>query len=72
MTCGKWTIRLVSVAVVYPNAIFTVVIWGSDRPKFGDPEEEYLSKRICVTGKVSDYKGVPEIVAYGPSQIKIQ
>ncbi|MGA8489682.1 MAG: hypothetical protein WB711_04620 [Terriglobales bacterium] len=55
----------------YPNQIFTVLIWGSDRPKFGDPEEEYRSKRICVTGKISDYKGVPEIVAYEPSQIKV-
>ena len=56
----------------YPTQIFTVLIWGSDRPKFGDPEEAYRSKRICVTGKISDYKGAPEIVAYEPSQIKIQ
>jgi hypothetical protein len=56
----------------YPNQIFTVLIWGSDRPKFGDPEETYRSKHICVTGKISDYKGVPEIVAYEPSQIKVQ
>ena len=56
----------------YPNQIFTVLIWGSDRPKFGDPEEAYRSKHICVTGKMSDYKGVPEIVAYEPSQIKVQ
>ena len=56
----------------YPNQIFTVLIWGSDRPKFGDPEEAYRSKRICVTGKISDYKGVPEIVAFEPTQIRIQ
>jgi hypothetical protein len=56
----------------YPNQIFTVLIWGSDRPKFGDPEEAYRSKRICATGKISDYKGVPEIVAYEPSQIKVE
>jgi len=56
----------------YPNQIFTVVIWGGDHPKFGDPEEAYRSKRICVTGKVTDYKGVPEIVAHEPLQIKIQ
>ena len=54
----------------YPNQIFTVLIWGSDRPKFGDPEEAYRSKHICVTGKISDYKGVPEIVAREPEQIK--
>ena len=56
----------------YPNQIFTVLIWGSDRPKFGDPEEAYRSKHICVTGKITDYKGVPEIIAYEPSQIKLQ
>jgi micrococcal nuclease len=56
----------------YPDQIFTVLIWGSDRPKFGDPEERYRNKRICATGEIADYKGVPEIVAYEASQIKIQ
>lgn len=56
----------------YPNQIFTVVIWGSERPKFGDPEETYRGKRICVAGKISLYRGVPEVIAYGPSQISIQ
>lgn len=56
----------------YPNQVFTVLIWGSDRAKFGDPEETYRDKHICVTGKIRGYKGVPEIVAYEPSQIKIQ
>jgi len=54
---------------LYPNQIFTVLIWGSDRPKFGDPEEAYRGKRI---GKISDYKGVPEIIASKPAQIKVQ
>lgn len=56
----------------YPNQIFTVLIWGSDRPKFGDPDKMYRSKHICVTGKISDYKGVPEIVAYEQSQITVR
>ncbi|HEV2172121.1 MAG TPA: hypothetical protein VGR71_01065, partial [Nitrospira sp.] len=47
----------------YPNQVFTILIWGSDRSKFGDPETSYRGKRICVTGKISDYKGGPEIVA---------
>src|SRR5690348_6905740 len=46
----------------YPNQIFTVVIWGSNRAKFVSPETEYKEKRICVTGKITDYRGVPEIV----------
>jgi DNA/RNA endonuclease YhcR with UshA esterase domain len=56
----------------YPNQIFTVLIWGTNRPKFRDPEEAYRGKHICVTGKISDYKGAPEIIAYEPSQIKVQ
>jgi DNA/RNA endonuclease YhcR with UshA esterase domain len=56
----------------YPNQIFAVLIWGTNRPKFGDPEEAYRGKHICVTGKISDYKGAPEIIAYEPSQIKVQ
>src|SRR5271157_686670 len=48
----------------YPNQIFTVLVWGSDRPKFGDPADMYRNKHICVTGKIGDYKGVPEVVAY--------
>jgi DNA/RNA endonuclease YhcR with UshA esterase domain len=56
----------------YPNEMFTVLIWGSDRSKFGEPEETYKSKHICVTGKISAYKGTPEIVAYEPAQIKVQ
>src|ERR1700722_8794431 len=36
----------------YPNEIFTVLIWGSDRSKFGDPDQNYRKKRICATGNV--------------------
>lgn len=56
----------------YPNQIFTILIWGSDRPKFGRPEETYRGKSICVTGKIKEYRGVPEIIAYEPAQIKVQ
>jgi hypothetical protein len=56
----------------YPNQIFTIVIWGSDRQKFGNPESTYSNKRVCVTGKITDYKRVPEIAAYEPTQIRIQ
>jgi hypothetical protein len=39
-----------------PNQIFTVVIWGRDLPKFGDPEDTYRGKHVCVTGKISLYR----------------
>ena len=56
----------------YPNQVFTLLIWGSDRSKFGEPETAYRGKRICVTGKISDYKGVPEILVNAPPQVKTQ
>lgn len=56
----------------YPNQIFTVPIWGSDRSKFGDPEQTFRNQHICATGKITDYKGIPEIIVSEPSQIKLQ
>lgn len=56
----------------YPSQVFTVLIWGSNRHKFGEPEKEFNGKRICVTGKITEYRGVPEIVADDPRQIAIE
>ena len=56
----------------YPDQIFTLVIWGSDRPKFGRPEEIYRDKDLCVTGKITIYLGIPEIVATAPNQVQVQ
>lgn len=56
----------------YPNQIFTIVIWGSNRSKFGKPEDDYKNKRICVTGKITAYAGLPEVVADDPKEIRIE
>jgi len=53
----------------YPNHIFTVVIWGKDRPKFGRPDATFAGKRICVHGLIADYEGRPEMMATDPAQI---
>lgn len=55
----------------WPYHIFTVVIWGSHRHKFGRPEEFYKDKRICVTGKISTYDGKPQIEIREKSQITV-
>lgn len=59
------------VVSTYPGQVFTIVIWGSNRSKFGAPETDYNGKRICVTGKIAEYRVVPEIVADDPKQIRI-
>ena len=56
----------------YPNQIFTIVIWGSNRSKFGQPEVTYRGKSVCVSGTIKEYRGVPEVIAYEPAQVKIQ
>jgi hypothetical protein len=56
----------------YPRQIFTVVIWGSDRSRFGRPQESLDGRHICVTGPITLHRGVPETVAHAPSQIKVQ
>lgn len=53
----------------YPNAVFTAVIFGEDRAKFGTPEKSLRGKRICVTGSIRLYRGKPEIVLGDPSQL---
>jgi hypothetical protein len=53
----------------HPNAIFTAVIYGENRAKFGAPETSLRGKRICVTGRIRDYNGKAEIVLTEPSQL---
>jgi DNA/RNA endonuclease YhcR with UshA esterase domain len=53
----------------YPNAVFTAVIFGDDRPKFGAPETSLPGRRICVTGQIQNYRGRPEIILSDPSQL---
>jgi hypothetical protein len=56
----------------YPQPIFTVLIWGSDRSKFEKPPETLSGKEICVSGVIQSYRGSPEIIVKDPSQIKVK
>ena len=56
----------------FPNQIFTVVIWGSNRSNFPQaPESMYRDERICATGLIESFRGVPQIDATRASQIQI-
>ena len=52
----------------YPDQIFTAVIFGRDRGKFGTPETR-RGKQICVTGEIRLYRGKPEITLTDPKQL---
>lgn len=44
----------------FPNQIFSVTIWNRDLINFSyQPELFLLNKKICVTGTISSYQGVP-------------
>ena len=56
----------------YPKQIFTIVIWGNDRSKFGEPDKAYRDKRVCVTGRITNFRGTPEVAASDSAEIKVQ
>jgi hypothetical protein len=53
----------------YPDQVFTAVIFGDDRKKFGTPEVSLHGKRVCVSGKIEEKRGLPEIVVSDPKQL---
>ena len=68
---GKPT--FINIGKPYPDpGRLTVVIWGDDRAAFGGaPENDYVGKRIRVTGTIKSYKGTLEIIAKSPQAIEI-
>ena len=54
----------------YPDQIFTAIIWGENRAKFGTPEKTLLGKKVCVTGEIRLYKTIPEIILTDPKQLQ--
>lgn len=53
----------------YPNQIFTILVWGEDRAKFGNLEAKYSDARVCVQGVITEYRGEPEMVIHDPDSL---
>ena len=53
-----------------PEQTFTVVIFGDNREKFDRPEIRFKDKQLCITGRIVEFRGSPQIIATEPSQIK--
>jgi len=63
---------LLDVDGTYPNQQLTIVIFKADRDKLSyAPETKLLDQQVCVTGKIQEYKGKPQIVVHAESQLKI-
>lgn len=63
---------LLNIGAAHPNELLTLVIKGDDRKKFGgDPEKIFMNQKVCITGKIIDYKGKPEIIITEADQLKL-
>lgn len=49
------------------------MIFGENRTAFANkPEEFYVDKNVCVTGRISMFKGKPQIVVTKESEITVK
>jgi hypothetical protein len=66
-TSSKGEPTFINLGAAYPNQAFTIVIWQEDRQDIGSLPAE--GSRICATGKIQTYRGVPEIVVRSLGQL---
>ena len=56
-----------------PHPVFFFVTFGSQAgTNPGEAQAAYQDKNVCVTGKITLYLGIPEIVATAPNQVQVQ
>jgi DNA/RNA endonuclease YhcR with UshA esterase domain len=54
----------------FPNQPFTAVIFARHTNHFGDLES-FKGKKIEVTGKITEYRGRPQIILVSTNQLKV-
>jgi len=70
---GKGTPTLLNAGAKYPDAPLTIVIFGENRASFSNkPEEFYVGKNVCVTGRITIFKGKPQIVITNEREIVVK
>ncbi|MDQ6814566.1 MAG: hypothetical protein M3040_12570, partial [Bacteroidota bacterium] len=63
---------LLNMGGIFPNHKLTILINFVDRKNFKTaPEKTYSGRNVCVTGKIIEFKGKPEIVVDSPDQLKM-
>jgi len=67
---GKDNIFL-NIGGTYPNQAFTAFIPSASAAQFPNPRH-YEGRTVSVFGKISLYKGKPEIIVNSPSQISVK
>ena len=66
-TRGKPT--FIDLDSAFPYQIFSILVWDDDRPNVG--ELPHTGSKVCVTGVINYYHGVPRIVVKNSGQFGI-
>ena len=63
----------INVGADYPDSSrFTVIVWGQDRDAFTKaPENSYDGTKLCVSGHITNYRGLPQMEVSGPDQVQV-
>jgi hypothetical protein len=73
LTKGDKKTTYINFGKPYPNTTFTAVIFEGDLQNFKYTPSEYLKdKQVCLTGKITIYKGKPQMIITKEEQITIQ
>jgi DNA/RNA endonuclease YhcR with UshA esterase domain len=64
---------LLNLGAAFPNQHLTIFIAKEVRTSLANkPEEFYQGKKVCVTGKVTEYRGKPQIVLVKKEDMKTE
>ena len=55
----------------YPNQAFTAFIPSASAAQFSQPQQ-YEGRTVAVSGKITLYRGKPEIIVTSPAQVSAQ
>jgi hypothetical protein len=66
-TSSRGVPTFINLDSAYPKQVFTILVWGDDRGNVG--ELPRTGSRVCATGLIADYHGVPEIVLKSRGQL---
>ena len=56
----------------YPNAVFTAIIWEKEREDFPYSPEALEGLNVCVYGKITRYRGKPQMKLVRPEQVGVK
>ena len=56
----------------WPHEEFSVGIWAENWTKLSPPPSSWIGKRVCVTGPIERYHGVPNIMAESQELVSVK